>query len=382
MTTIKRTVLNNELKKLVKITSSNNTTLPIIKGILVEYSNNIFKMSATDLATSIVTKCECETDLTTNESFVIDAKLFSDIISKTSSDIELNFKDENLEIKSGNSKFNIKAMGKKDDFPKINKDIKEKKSISFKSNILTNLVNKTIKFTSDDDTRPTLKGVNLILGNNKIIGVSLDGFRMAYYQAKIENEVELEMILDANALVNISRSIDSEDVVLHFGENSKTLEFDLGDTSVFTSTIEGQFFNFKDLLKPTDARTTITVNNKTLKDAVERASIIAKSANTVNPIVFSVKDKKIIVNTHNEMGKVVEVVEVGSIEGENVDYQIAFNSKYILDGINSVSSDDALFKLNGNLNPAYLIDKDNGFIYLVLPIRVKDTEEDTEEKAS
>lgn len=387
MTTIKRTVLNNELKKLVKIVGSNNTTLPIIKGILVEYSSNEFKMSATNLSTSIICKCDCETDLTTKEAFVIDAKLFSEIVSKASSDdIVLKFTDQVLTIKSGKSKFNIKAIGTKADFPTIDKLIEDKKSITFKSDILVNLVNKTIKFTTDDETRPTLKGVNLILGNNKILGVSLDGYRLAYYESKIENEHDFEMVVDATALMNIARAVDGENVTLNFSDNTKILEFDLGSTSVFTSTIEGKFFNYKDLLKPQDCKTTLTVNNKSFKEAIDRASIIAKSANTVNPIVVSFKDKSLVVNTHNEMGKVVETVEVGSVEGESVDYKIAFNPKYILDGINSVASEDTEFKLNGSLNPAYLMDKDNGFIYLVLPIRVAEEDisetKEEEEKAS
>jgi DNA polymerase-3 subunit beta len=384
MTTIKRTVLNKELKKLVKIVGGSHSTLPITKGILIEYKSNELKMSATDTITSLISKCECQTDLTTDESFVIDARLFSDIITKISgSEITLKYKDDVLNITSEKSKFKIKSMGKKEDFPNIDKLIVDKKSITIQSDILVELVNKTVKFTSDDDTRPTLQGVNVVFSKDKIVGVSLDGFRLAYYEKQIVNEYEVEMIVNSTALINIARAAEGESIILHFNDNNKMLEFNLGNTSVFTSTIDGQFFNFKDMLKPNDCKTSVTINSKDFKEAVDRASIIAKAANTANPIVISMVDKNLIINTHNEMGKVVETVEVGSIEGEDVNYKIAFNSKYILDGLNSISSTDIEFKLNSSLQPAYLVDKENGYIYLALPIRVAEEEEtEIEEKAS
>ena len=380
---VNRVELLNELKKITKIIGgASSSSIPIIKGVLIEYSNDKLKLSATNIATSLVTELECDTDMLTDEIVVVDAKLLHDIISKIGSDdVDFEYKAEEsvLNIKGGKSKFNIKSLGDAKQFPEIEGGMEEKKSISIPSDVLINLVNKTIKFTSDDDTRITLTGVNLVLEENSITGVSLDGYRMGYYKAEIENDSEKSMIVDANALANIARSIDGDTITLSFSENSKKLEFVLGKSIIYTSEIEGQFFKYKDILKPEDALSTITMNTRQLKNAVERANLMSRSSDKTVAIVLSVDETSFIVNSESEYGKVEEKVDISENEGEKVDYRITFNPRFVLDGLNSISSEDLEFKLNSSNAPAYLLDKDNGFIYLMLPIRTREEKEETEE---
>jgi DNA polymerase-3 subunit beta len=380
---VNRVELLNELKKITKIIGgASSSSIPIIKGVLIEYSNDKLKLSATNIATSLVTELECDTDMLTDEIVVVDAKLLHDIISKIGSDdVDFEYKAEEsvLNIKGGKSKFNIKSLGDAKQFPEIEGGMEEKKSISIPSDVLINLVNKTIKFTSDDDTRITLTGVNLVLEENSITGVSLDGYRMGYYKAEIENDSEKSMIVDANALANIARSIDGDTITLSFSENSKKLEFVLGKSIIYTSEIEGQFFKYKDILKPEDALSTITMNTRQLKNAVERANLMSRSSDKTVAIVLSVDENSFIVNSESEYGKVEERVDISENEGEKVDYRITFNPRFVLDGLNSISSEDLEFKLNSSNAPAYLLDKDNGFIYLMLPIRTREEKEETEE---
>jgi len=380
---VNRVELLNELKKITKIIGgASSSSIPIIKGVLIEYSNDKLKLSATNIATSLVTELECDTDMLTDEIVVVDAKLLHDIISKIGSDdVDFEYKAEEsvLNIKGGKSKFNIKSLGDAKQFPEIEGGMEEKKSISIPSDVLINLVNKTIKFTSDDDTRVTLKGVNLVLEENSITGVSLDGYRMGYYKAEIENDSEKSMIVDANALANIARSVDGDTITLSFSENSKKLEFVLGKSIIYTSEINGEFFKYKDILKPEDALSTITMNTRQLKNAVERANLMSRSSDKTVAIVLSVDETSFIVNSESEYGKVEEKVDISENEGEKVDYRITFNPRFVLDGLNSISSEDLEFKLNSSNAPAYLLDKDNGFIYLMLPIRTREEKEETEE---
>lgn len=379
---INRVELLNELKKITKIIGGSNNAIPIIKGVLVEYSSDKLKLSATNLATSLVTELECDTDMLTDEKFVVDAKLLHDIISKIGSEdvsFEYDSGEKMLNIKGGKSKFNIKSLGDTKQFPEIEGGMEEKKSISIPSELLINLVNKTIKFTSDDETRITLTGVNLVLEENSITGVSLDGYRMGYYKAAIENGSEKSMIVDANALANIARSVDGDTITLSFSENNRKLEFVLGKSVIYTSEIEGQFFKYKDILKPEDALSTMTMNTRQLKNAVDRANLMSRTADKTAPVVFSVDNSSFVVKSESEYGKAEERVDISENEGEKVDYRITFNPRFILDGLNSVSSEDLEFKMNSSNAPAYLVDKDNGFIYLMLPIRTREEKPETED---
>lgn len=370
---VNRRELLNEMKKIVKMVSGSYGSRELIKGVLIEYKGGELKLSATDLITSIVTKLICETDMMADEAFVVDAKLLHDIINKLSSEtVKFTFDREEttLKIVGGRSKFNIRSSGGKKDFPNFEIELRDKKTITIPSEVFVNLVNKTIRFTSDDDSRPVLQGVNILFKKGSITGISLDGYRMAYYVSDIECDHEVDMIIRNDTLASISSSIDSDEVLLSYSENSKQLEFVLGKTAIYSSIVEGQFFDYKSILKPDEVKTTLTVTKKALKSSVDRASIVAKSSASMNPIVFSVDENELIIKSDNEIGKVEERVEIGENEGEKIDYKIAFNSKYILDGVNSISSESIEFKLDGELQPAYLVDKDIGYIYLALPIRL------------
>lgn len=370
MANINRLELLESLKKVVKIVPNSNV-LAIIKGLLVEIGDGFITLTATNLVTSIISKTECDTGMFPKENFIVDARLFFDIISKVSTDeVDITYSDEIVNIKGGSSVFKIKSMGGIDDFPNIDKEIKNRQSIIIKSDILKELVNKTTKFASEDETRPTLGGVNVIFSKNKVMGVALDGYRLAHYIADIENTNEIEFIIHAVALANITKALDTESVSISYNDTTRLIEFDLGDTSIYTSVIEGTFFDYKKLMNPENCKTKVMVNTKNLKQAIERANIMAKANNASNPIVAQVEGNSFVITTNNEVGKVTEKVSIDSLEGEEFDYRIAFNPKYVLEGINAIDSEEIEIRLNGGLNPAYLIDKENDFIYLMLPIRL------------
>lgn len=58
------------------------------------------------------------------------------------------------------------------------------------------------------------------------------------------------------------------------------------------------------------------------------------------------------------------------IEGDYV--EIAFNSRYIMDVLRVIKTDNTEMKLNENLNPAMIrpIDKEKQYSYILMPVRM------------
>ena len=53
------------------------------------------------------------------------------------------------------------------------------------------------------------------------------------------------------------------------------------------------------------------------------------------------------------------------------DIEIGFNSKYLLDGLKAIKSDDIVLKFNTNVTPCILEPVgDENFTYLLLPVRI------------
>ena len=71
-----------------------------------------------------------------------------------------------------------------------------------------------------------------------------------------------------------------------------------------------------------------------------------------------------------DIGNASEVVPVSFDFDE---FEIAFNVRYLLEGLKVISSENLIFKCNLPTTPAVLIPEDsfNSFTYLVMPVQVR-----------
>ena len=71
-----------------------------------------------------------------------------------------------------------------------------------------------------------------------------------------------------------------------------------------------------------------------------------------------------------DIGNAKEAIPV-SYSGENFD--IAFNVRYLLEGLKVISSGNVLLKCNLSTTPAVFVPEDNlnSFTYLVMPVQVR-----------
>ncbi|NBJ74956.1 DNA polymerase III subunit beta, partial [Neglecta sp. X4] len=139
--TCNQSVLTKALNIVSKAVTS-RTTIPILKGILLEVSNNgTLKMSASDLDITIEETIEVEN--AESGSIVVQSKLFGDIIRKLpNADVSVEQEEGNVIIKCMNSQFSIIGLSP-DEFPNI-KDIEENQgNIVFNKTILKEMIRKT-----------------------------------------------------------------------------------------------------------------------------------------------------------------------------------------------------------------------------------------------
>ena len=111
-----------KLSKALNIVSravTSRTTMPVLKGILLEVREGKLTMSASDLDISI--QNTIDVDSPEDGSVIVMAKLFGDIIRKLpSTDVKVICDDEyNVTVKCMNSNFKIMGMSA-DEFPSIN----------------------------------------------------------------------------------------------------------------------------------------------------------------------------------------------------------------------------------------------------------------------
>ena len=87
-----------------------------------------------------------------------------------------------------------------------------------------------------------------------------------------------------------------------------------------------------------------------------------------NLIKLSIRDSMMAITSNNEKGNVYEEVAL-SLEGDYLD--IAFNSRYLLEGLKNIDCEEIYIEFTTNVNPCIIKPADGTkYTYLLLPVRI------------
>ncbi len=342
---------------------SSRTTLQILDGILIEAMDNKVKLTATDLEISIETFIDCSVQ--TSGSIVVNSRIFGDIIKKLpDAPIYIEVVNNNINIKCENSEFNI-IGNPGEDYPDL-PVVLEHDNFVLPKDLFKNAIRQTVFATTTDETRPSLTGVLLEIVNNEISFVSLDGYRLALRKLPTSSDINLKIIIPGRSLNELNKILEDREEDINISAAPGQVIFNIGDTIVYSRLLEGQFFNYKDIMRK-DHKTKVVVKKKEFQNALERASLLAKEEKA-NLVRLNVIDSTVVIRSNSEIGDVYEQLESRQ-DGENLN--IAFNSRYILEGIKIMDFDELELNFMGSLNPCIIngVD-DESYTYLVLPVRL------------
>lgn len=346
---------------------TSRTTIPILKGILLEVSEDgKLKMSASDLDITIEETVEIESGI--SGSIVVQSKLFGDIIRKLpNATVSVELVDTNVVIKCMNSEFSIIGLSA-DEFPSIKNIEENQEYITFDKTILKEMIRKTSFAASVDESKGVITGILIELLNDAINMVAIDGYRMAITREAMVNLEEKNVIISAKIMNEISKILSeaSEEENVNLLLNDKKAIFIIGNVKVVLRLLDGEFIKYKDVL-PKDNKIKVKVNRNDLMESIERASLLSKEGKN-NLIKFAIKDTIVTITSKSEEGNVREEVIINK-EGEDLD--IGFNAKYVLDVLKSIDDEEIYMFFNTSITPC-LVEPVNGdsFEYLILPVRI------------
>lgn len=348
---------------------STRTTLPILKGILLEVNDDELIMTATDLDLSIEKKIQVSVQ--ENGSAVVSARLFSDIIRKLPNGaVEIETSPDNtVTVRCLSSEFHIVGQPA-NDFPNRS-DFNETQAIKINGSLLCAMIRKTFFAASVEESKGILVGILMELNEKSLTLAALDGFRMAVANAEIPTSAEnTKIVIAARILNEVSKIIgesgeeEDTDVTLILGQKKAMLGVD--DTRVTLSLLEGEFIKYRDII-PKSQTCRLLLNRTDFMNSMERASLFAKDGKN-NLIKMSVLVDKIVITSRSEEGNVKEEVFTER-QGDGLD--IGFNSKYLLDVLKAVPDEFIVMEMTSSVSPCLIKPLEgDGFIYMVLPVRI------------
>ena len=345
-----------------KATPNRSGTNPVLSGLFLELKKDKLVVVGSDLDLTI--RIEIKVGGEEEGKVVIPGALLSDIIRVLDNgQISFVVRDEEIQINSGKSEFNLRTLPV-DEFHKFEEPGGNEATLDTKS--LAKAFEQVVKAASMDDARPILTGVLLAAEQEGLRLVATDSYRMAIRDIPgTEILSRDELVLIPSRALDVVKRILSEGNELAVVLGEKEAVFKIGDTSIVTRLIEGEFPNYKGLI-PEKNKNKLIINREETLAALQRVKLLAREA---TPIRLSMTDKKIeLLAIEQDIGQATEIIE-GTYSGEEI--TVAFNPDYLIDGLDVISTEEVSLETTDALKPAILKGlNEETFLYLLMPVRV------------
>jgi DNA polymerase-3 subunit beta len=358
--------LLKQLQVLGGVINSNNT-LPILDNFLFELSENTLKVSASDLETTMSAVVDVESD--SSGSIAVSARLLLDTL-KTFPDQPLTFKtegDNTIEISSDQGKYDMAYFGG-DEFPKAVSLPSPSKTV-VPSQVLATAISKTIFAAGNDDLRPVMSGVFFQFSTESLTFVATDAHKLVKYtRTDVTADETAEFIMPKKPL-NLLKGIlgSSEEVTIEYNDSNAKFTFD--NFVLVCRLIDGKYPNYEAVI-PKENPNKLTVDRASFLNSVRRVSIF--SSKTTHQIRLKMAGTELNISAE-DLDFSNKADERLSCDYQGDDMQIGFNSRFLSEMLNNLSSSEVLIEMSlpnraGILTPIDGTEEGEQVTMLVMPV--------------
>ena len=368
LSTMKVSCEKHALQDAISIASravSPRSSLPVLEGLLFEAEGTSLKLTGYDLKKAVFTTVDAT--IIQKGAAVLNAKLIYDIVrGMPDGMVNISVEDNVATIRCGKAEYNIPTM-KATDYPEL-PEFEEDKSFVMEQGLLKDMINETIFAVSDSESRPVYMGTLFKLEDGILTMVSVDGYRLALRKEPVAGADVSSFIVPGSALADVERICQDSDDHITISISAKHIFFEIGDTSIISRRLEGEFLNYKSAI-PEKFRYEVIVERAELLRTVGRVALIVDDKTRI-PIRLTFADGVIDVRCATVLGSGVDSC---ICEGDGGATEIGFNHKYISDALKAAPADQIKICINTGSAPCVIrpADGSEDFTYLVLPVRLR-----------
>ena len=374
----------NAALQLVSRAVASRPTHPVLANVLLTADAGTDRLSLTgfDLNLGIQTSLPASVD--SSGAVTLPARLLGEIVSKLSSDSPVSLSSDTgadqVELTSSSGSYQMRGMPA-DDFPELPL-VENGTALRVDPSSLLKALRATLFASSADEAKQLLTGVHLRFNQKRLEAASTDGHRLAMLTVEdaLQTEItadesepdELAVTLPARSLREVERLMASwkgNDPVSLFCERGQVVVL-AADQMVTSRTLEGTYPNYRQLI-PDGYSRTIDLDRRAFISALERIAVLADQHNNVVRIATEPATGLVQISADaQDVGSGSESLPA-EINGDAV--QIAFNVRYVLDGLKAMDCDRVRLSCNAPTTPAILTpsNDDPGLTYLVMPVQIR-----------
>lgn len=360
-------------------------THPVLANVLLQADAQTNQVSLTAFDLSLGIRTSFNAEVLEGGAIALPAKLLVDITSRLpegevtlddQSSLHSETDAEGLSVtltpKSGH--FQVRAMGA-EEFPEL-PIIDKAEPIQISTASLIEGLRGSLFATSSDETKQVLTGVHLTVKEDTLEFAATDGHRLAVLETTNDSPLgdhhQLEVTVPARALRELQRMLGhnavSDDAIALYLDQGQVV-FAWQNQRLTSRTLDGQYPAYRQLI-PRQFERELTIERKQLISTLERIAVLADQKNHIVKVSINSAAQEITLSCEaQDVGSGRESIPA-QISGE--DLEIAFNIRYLMEGLKELPSPEVQVHLNQALTPVIFTPLGGlKMTYLAMPVQLR-----------
>ena len=377
----------NAALQLVSRAVATRPTHPVLANVLLTADAGTGRVSLTGFDLSLGIQTSLAAEVESSGAITLPARLLGEIVNRLSSDSPITLateeSGEQIQLNSLSGSYQMRGMPA-DDYPELPM-VESGRTLKLQASVLVEALKGTLFASSGDEAKQLLTGVHLQFRQQALEAAATDGHRLAVLEVDNvlqdqsepsvnpdSDEEAFAVTLPARSLREVERMMAgwrSGEPVSLFCDRGQVV-FLASDQMVTSRTLEGTYPNYRQLI-PDGFSRSLGLDRRALIAALERIAVLADQHNNV--VKFMTEPDKGMVQISADAQDVGSGSESlpANLSGEAL--QIAFNVRYLLDGLKAMAVDRVVLHCNAPTTPAVLKPEEaaHGFTYLVMPVQIR-----------
>jgi DNA polymerase III subunit beta len=345
-----------------------NTLIPILENFLFKLEDGTLTATSSDLQTVMITTVEV--DSKDKGSIAVPARLLLETLrSLPEQPVTFNVDEETFGIELITDNGRYKLAGENPiDFPKtptVNKNL----SVELAANTLSSAIANTIFAASNDDLRPAMTGIYIMLTTENSTFVATDGHKLVrIIRTDVKSTVETNLILPKKALNLLKSSLPADDtnVTADFGASHACFSF--GTIQMFCRLIDERYPDFNNAI-PTQNPNVLSINRQEFLNALKRISIYSNK--TTHQIRLKLGEDTLSLSAE-DIDYSNEANEKLACDYEGEPMEIGFNAKFMTEMVGNLSCKSINVEMSAPNRAGLIIPKEQNpnedILMLIMPV--------------
>jgi len=335
------------------------SALPVLQGLLCEAAAGTITVTGTDLEVTVTTAGPVE--VMEEGRAVIPGRLLAEAVRKLPPGVvTITVTGGEVEILGKGPRFTLRTLAL-DDFPNL--DLSPVEGVEVDGEELVNGLNQVVVAASSDSARPILTGVLFEPADEGLRLVTTDSYRLGIRDLPGMGSIGSGLV-PARGLRELGRTIGAEKIRAGIAAREAVFASERGTLRL--RLIEGSFPKYRTLFSDSYP-VQVSMKREDILDALGRVTLVAEDH---IPVRLNIGNGGIEMNvTRQDVGGEVEHLAAEFVGVDPI--TIAFNPRYLADGVGAINGDTVRIQIIDPLKATVLDNgADDGFTYLLMPVRI------------